>query len=253
MKCNSIKTQLLLLALLSVFQVTISHAGIIRIDESEFIDAETLSFGPSDKGPISGTDDLFTNFGISDISAKASQSFGEEYARGDSQYVLWADSNDGVQVVEERDGCDAYSTDPKFLDKCVGNRTLAKVDFYDVNFSDDLTKIGFHMVDIWKPLEFTFYLDGAIVGEYDEDARGDWDGNTTGTGLGWTQWRAFSSDIAFDQIKIQSTAGAQDDGFGIAQIRKEAISVPEPSSVMLLAASLFGFLSTRRRILDNNK
>lgn len=250
MKCSSIKTQLFLVVCLSFFQVSMSHASIIRISESNFTDAETLSFGASDYGPISGTDELFTDFGISNISATASQSFGEEYARGDYEYVLWADSDTGVQVVKDGDGCTTYDAFGKCLDT---DRTLSLIDFYDVSFADDLTKIGFYMVDIWKPLEFLFLLDGLEVGKYDEKAAGDWDNNTTGTGNGWTQWRVFSSDVAFDQVKIQSAEGAKNDGFGIALIRKETVSVPEPSGLILLSLSLFGLLLTSRRKFKNNK
>ena len=255
MKCSSVKTQLFLVACLSFLQVSMSHAGIItRISESGFSDADTLSFSASEYGSISATDDLFTNFGISDISAIASQPNGEEYARGDLDYVLWADSTNGVQVVKDGDGCaSSYNTDGKCLDPKDGSifRTLSLVEMYDINFSDDLTEIGFYMVDVWKALEFSFYLDGANVGTYDETP--DFGTNTTGTGIAWSQWRAFSSNVAFDQIKIRSADGTKIDGFGIGQIRKEAVSVPEPSSFIILTASLFGLLLTKRRRLENNK
>lgn len=251
MKFSNIKTQLFLVACLSFSQVSMSHAGIVRISgPSDFTNPETLSFGAAEYGTISGTDSYFTDFGISSISAVASQATGEEYARGDYDYALWSDGSNGVQVVKDGDGCTTYDATGKCLD---ATRTLSLVDFYDVNFSDDLTKIGFYMVDVWLPLEFIFYLDGTEVGRYNEEARGDWDGNTDGTGNGWTQWRAFSSDIAFDQIKIESANGDNRDGFGIALIRKESVAVAEPASFSLLALSLFGLALTSRRKFKQNK
>lgn len=251
MKCSNLKTQLFLVACLSFIQVSISHAEIVRISgPSGFTDPETLSFGAAEYGAISGSDSHFTDFGISSISAVASNAIGEEYARGDYEYALWADSNNGVQVVKDGDGCTTYNADGKCLDS---TRTLSLVDFYDMSFSDDLTKIGFYMVDVWLPLEFIFYLDGKEVGKYDELARGDWDGNSNGTGNGWTQWRAFSSDIAFDQIKIESAGGDNRDGFGIALIRKEAVAVAAPASFSLLALSLFGLALTNRRKFSKSK
>ena len=102
------------------------------------------------------------------------------------------------------------------------------------------------MVDVWKPLVFTFYDDGNVVEVYDEEARGAWDGNTLGTGTGWTAWRVFDSIVAFDQLRIESK-NSNADGFGIGEIRKESVQVSEPSTLVIMTLGMFGLISAIRR------
>lgn len=214
-----------------------------RINEDDIANHQTLNFADQDFGSIQGTDNVFTDFGLANVHAEASANSGEEYARGDYGHALWVAGNGGLQIVENNGaaGCSAYDADFK----CVGDRLLPLVDFYEFTFQSELNSIGFYMVDVWLPLVFTFYSNGDLVEVYDEEDRGSWDGNNLGTGTGWTSWRAFESEVAFDQVKIESKDSTAD-GFGVALIRKEAAQISEPSVLALFAFCAFLLVSRRK-------
>lgn len=245
MKYSRIEARFFIVFTLIFMHISIAQASLItRINEADFINAESLDFVSENLGTISGTDSHFTDFGISQLTALASAPDGEEYARGDYQQALWAGETAGVEIVENNGlaGCSLYNVDFK----CVGERKLSLVDYYLIDFSSDLTKLGFYMVDVWKPLVFTFYYNDVEVEVYDEEARGSWDGNNLGTGTGWTAWRVFDSTVAFDQVRIESK-DSKADGFGIGEIRKESTQVPEPSSLFIMVLGILGVITATRR------
>lgn len=245
MKFSRIETRFFLMLSLMFMHVTIAQANLItRINESDFINAESMDFLNEPLGSISTTDSLFTDFGISELTAVASAADGEEYARGDYQQALWAGETNGVEIVDNNGiaGCTQYDQN----NKCIGDRKLSLVDYYLIDFSSDLSKIGFYMVDVWKPLVFTFYNNDIEIEVYDEEVRGAWDGNMLGTGTGWTAWRVFDSTVLFDQVRIESK-NSNADGFGIGEIRKESVPVSEPSTLFIMALGMFGLISVKRR------
>ena len=230
-------TRLLAVLAVSLFQSLSVQASMIveRINEDDIVNSQTLDFLSQPLGDFSGTANLFQNYGIENVTASASSPNGEEYARGDYDKALWVGSNGGVTVVGNNDaaGCSQYDADFK----CIGDRLLPLVEFYNFEFAQDMNQVGFYMVDVWLPLVFSFYADGNLVEIYDEQERGSWDGNTLGTGTGWTAWRAFESSVAFDEIRIESRNSVAD-GFGVALIR--TTSIPEPASVFLFLSAAFG-------------
>lgn len=245
MKYSRIETRFFLLLSLMFMHITIAQASLItRINESDFINAQSIDFLSENLGSIATTDSIFTDFGISELTAVASAADGEEYARGDYQQALWAGETTGVEVVENNGdaSCSLYDVDYK----CIGERKLSLVDYFLIDFSSDLTTLGFYMVDVWKPLVFTFYKNDIEIEVYDEATRGSWDGNNLGTGTGWTAWRVFDSAVAFDQVRIESK-DSKADGFGIAEIRKESVEVSEPTTLAIMALGIFGLISANRR------
>ena len=237
-------TRLLAVLAVSLIQSVSVQASMIveRINEDGIVNSQTIDFLAESLGDFSGSASLFQSVGIKNVTASASSPNGEEYARSDHAKALWVGSNGGLSIVGNNDSAGCTQYDENF--KCIGERLLPLVEFYNFEFADDINQVGFYMVDVWLPLVFSFYADGSLVEVYDEQERGSWDGNTLGTGVGWTAWRAFESSVAFDEIKIESRNSVAD-GFGVASIRTTLI--PEPASIILfLSAFITLFLRLKR-------
>jgi hypothetical protein len=192
------------------------HAAIISVDESDFVDFELLDFNTFSKGIISNTDSRFTDFGLTSVSVIVETIAGEEFAGGSPgiKHALWGAGDNDLYI---SDGTEHS-----------GNRPLALIKEYKFNFETSVTRAGFYLEDIWKPVVAIFSFDEIEVGR-------------TGQLTEWSSFQFFGSDNAFNQVVLQSTAA--DDGWGVSQVivdRSEIPiqEVPEPGTVILLSLGI---------------
>ncbi len=192
------------------------HAAIISVDKSDFVDFELLDFNTFSKGIISNTDSRFTDFGLTSVSVIVETTAGDEFDGGSPgiKHALWGAGDNDLYIT---DGTEHSN-----------NRPLAFIKQYEFNFETSVTRAGFYLEDIWKPIVALFSLDGIEVGR-------------TGQITELSSLQLFSSDYAFDKVVLQSTAAV--DGWGVSQVivdRSEIPfqEVPEPGIVILLSLGI---------------
>ncbi len=190
-------------------------AAVTSIGIGDFSDPATIDFEASTSGAISGSDSIFTNVGISNVSATGS-TFGDIYDLGYGVGKSLFASSPGLAVLSPGDA-QPFFTAPTFT----------------LEFTSPQSRFGFSVSD-HASMNFLieFYSGPDSVGQ----------SNVFIPVLDFSTY-SFESTIPFDRVEIS----AGPDGYGLDSIVVDI--VPEPSAwvLMLLGCAILGFGHLKRR------
>ncbi len=191
-----------------------ANAAITSIALGDFANPVTIDFESSSTGAISGTDSIFTDAGISSVSA-VSPSFGDVY---DS----WA----GV-------GNALFASGAALAIRSPGDGVFfSSVPTFEFEFIDPIYQFGVSIADHGSmDFHFEFFSNATSVGHSNVNISG-----------GDFSLYAFESIDPFDRVEITATP----DGYGFDSIVVGV--VPEPSTwvMMLIGVVILGAVSKRR-------
>jgi hypothetical protein len=189
-------------------------AAITAITLGDFSNPRVLDFQSSPAGNVSGTDPLFTTFGISSVTAfsSGSISFTDTFeVRPNSSRALWENAS-GLAVVDP--GATRLAEPAT-----IGGDALG----YDLTFDSLQEKVGISTHDQGGFYFFDFYNGATLVGHFE----------TFATSADTNEFY-FSSDLSFDRF-VLSTPG----GYAIDDITLDSVAaVPEPTSLALFALGM---------------
>ena len=194
------------------------NATVIEIGLPDFDNATVIDFESTALGSISGTNSLFTNAGISSITATPQGSDTDEYnSRTNSSRALGGNNN-GL-----------FIADP-------GTSGAADTNDWLIEFLSPQFRFGFGTHDQNTLPLVTLLLDGVQVGSL----------SNSPTDFDLFQLY-FESTVAFDAITISQPGTASGFGFLLDNLTVEASSVPEPTSLVLLGLGLAGIGFSRNK------
>lgn len=220
---NSFTLSTLRNTLLSAFAMSLVLASpalagtVTQITLGDFTNTQVLDFNSATLGAISGTDPLFTNFGISQVTTTASVFDDTFNNRANSSRALWQNSS-GLAIV-----------DPG----ATNNATFIN---YTLDFSSLHTNFGVGIHDQGDDFTYTFFNGVTNVGSL-----------TLGSNTFADLFQVYlENDMAFNRVTISNLGG----GFALDNITLEGASsapIPEPSTMLLLGSGLIGLIGYRMR------
>ena len=194
------------------------NASVINIGLADFDSATVIDFESTAIGSISGTDNLFTNAGISLITATAQGTDSDSYdIRTNSSRALGGNSS-GL-----------FIADP-------GTAGAADTNDWLIEFLSPQFRFGFGTHDQNILPLVTLLFDGIQVGSLSNAP--------SGSDL-FQQY--FESTVAFNAITISQPGTASGFGFMLDNLTVETSNVPEPASLALLALGLAGIGFSRKK------
>lgn len=213
---------LALAAVLATSLATNASASVQQITLGDFSSAKVLDFESSSLGTISGSDSLFTDFGISSVAFTGGTGLDDYGSRTNSSRALWATIN-GLSVV-----------DP-------GATGLLAPSAYEIVFAGAQNRFGIGVHDENATFRLEFFDGASSVGSIDL---------ATGGTADLTQWYLESTD-AFNKVTVMTVAGSGGRGYAIDNLTLEAgsSSVPEPATLAiwsLLGMAIGGYGLKRR-------
>ena len=190
---------------------------ITQIDLVDFTDPKVLDFETATPGTISGTDSLFTDFGITQITITASSFLDGYNSRSNSSRALWANSG-GLAIV-----------DPGVA---VSN---ANTIVYTLDFSSLQSRLGVGVHDHSSTYTYEFFNDATSVGS-----------TTKGVATADLFQVYLENDMMFNRVIISNLGG----GFAIDNITLEKTSgvIPVPGTLVFFGAGFAGFAVWRYRL-----
>ena len=206
-----------------VMGLVVACAGVAKADPiqqitlGDYYAADVLDFESASLGPISGTDTMFTSFGISSVSASGGNFIDPYDVRTNSSRALWFQSS-GLVIV-----------DPG----AAGNGLAS----YEIEFSSVQARFGVGAHDYFPgaDLNFAFFAGAVAVGDISVT-------NPT------ADLSMFYFDVTggFDRVIVTAEST---NAFAIDNITLDrgTAPVPEPASLTLMGLGLGGIAWTRKR------
>ncbi len=208
---------------IGIDNITLDDNVINQITLDRFGNAAVLDFeGVTAPVRVNGTDSLFSQFGIQDITAVAADGTDVQNQNGKSGKSLFADGT-GLMVLPEAN--EFAESDWQF----------GATDSFTLELSSLHKKFGVSFQDQTnQDFTFSFFLNDELLGEM-----------TVAVGSTVTDLFAFQTSFWFDKVVIDGSHGT--DGWGIDNITLEASAIPEPSSWLLLITAAMGLALWHRR------
>lgn len=202
-------------------------AGVItEIGLGDFITPKVLDYQTAPLGAISGSASLFTNFGISSVSAVGSDFSDGLGNRPNASRSLWFNES-GLQIV----------------DPGAGGLAADQIT-YTIDFASAIGKFGWAWHDQDDAMLVEFFLGATPVGSVVSS------GNHVAGGTTNDKRTLYLMNTdSFDRIAITNNTGFG--GFSIDDLTLEAAAVPEPATIGLLipGIGLLGARAATRRIM----
>lgn len=200
----------------------LAKASLITINSGDLLgDSSTLNFESAALGVIGNSDSLFTNFGFSSVELLGSSSGSDNWNSGVDGQGLAVDSTGQLIIVGLGDTFTGLTAGSSF----------------SFNLSGTITQFGFQLIDqINNSMTIETYLNGNLV---DSIAY-----NPTGAGFP-NPSIYYSSSLAIDSFRVVSNDNT---GWGLDNLTIAGVSttsVPEPSTLVILALGLMGLAARR--------
>lgn len=198
-----------------------ANAGIISvISLADFSNPQVLDFNSAPLGNISGTDTLFTSFGIDEVSTSGVTNYSDGFdERPNSSRALWEDVN-GLRIV-----------DPEVVP---ATAFLGQPIAYTLKLSTAHSRFGVGVHDQAGDFTYEFFSSSVSVGSISQGA--------PSADLFQVY---FESDMQFDEVRI-SVSGSG--GYAIDNITLEGSGVvPAPTILSLFGIGLATLGWSRRK------
>lgn len=216
------------LSIISVFVFlfsfnTVNAGTITEITSGDFSTPNILDFESATPGAISGTDSLFTDVGIAQISAIGTNFSDALGSRNNVSRSLWFNDS-GLQIVDAGDsGMASY-----FIS-------------YTIEFTNYINKFGWGWHDQEDEMKIDFFNGVTTVGSFLSV------GNLVSGSSDIDDFRTLflMNTDAFDKIVITNNTGFG--GFSIDDLTLETSAVPEPTTMLLFGTGIAGLAAVGRR------
>lgn len=198
---------------------SLAKASLITINSGDLLgDNSTLNFESAALGVIGNNDSLFTNFGFSSVELLGSASGSDAWDSGVDGQGLAVDSNGQLIVVGLNDAFTGLTAGSSF----------------SFNLTGTITQFGFQLIDqINNSMTIETYLHGNLVDSIAYNPTGAFPNPSV----------YYSSSIGIDSFRVVSNDG---NGWGLDNLVIAGVSttsVPEPSTIMILALGMIGLAS----------